>query len=338
MIGLEVGYRLIPLVDRNQGGQLMGRIKGVRKKLSQELGFLVHPVHIRDNLDLPPNVYRISLQGVPLGQAEVFTDRELAINPGEVYGTLQGIDAKDPAFGLDAVWIEPEMREQAQTMGFTVVDGSTVIATHLSALLTEHAHELLGHEEVQHLLDVLAQQAPKVVEGLVPKALPLGVVVKVLQNLLLENIPIRNMRTIAETLAEHASVSQDPATLTAAVRVALKRSIIQNISGLADDLPVITIDPSLEQLLLQSTQGGADGTLGLEPGLAQRLKDSVGQMVENQDMAGRPAVLVVPPQLRPWLARWLRTTAKSLHVLSYNEIPDTKSIAVIGTIGDGTKR
>lgn len=338
MIGLEVGYRLIPLVDRNQGGQLMGRIKGVRKKLSQELGFLVHPVHIRDNLDLPPNAYRISLQGVPLGEAEVFPDRELAINPGEVFGTLQGIAAKDPAFGLDAVWIEPEQREQAQTMGFTVVDAGTVIATHLSALLQEHAHELLGHEEVQHLLDMLSRQAPKVVEGLVPKALPLGVIVKVLQNLLAESIPIRNMRMIAETLAEHAPASQDSATLTAAVRTALKRSIVQNISGLADDLPVITIDPSLEQLLLQSMQGSADGAPGLEPGLAQRLKDSVGQMVESQEMAGRPAVLVVPPQLRPWLARWLRTTAKSLHVLSYNEIPDTKSIAVIGTIGDGKKQ
>jgi len=231
VIGLEVGYRLIPLVDREQGGQLMNRIKGVRRKLSQELGFLVQSVHIRDNLDLSPNAYRITLNGVPLGEAEVYVDREMAINPGKVFGELKGVPGQDPAFGLDAVWIDVGQRDQAQTMGYTVVDASTVVATHLSELLQAHAHELLGHDEVQQLLDNLAQLAPKLVEDLVPKLLPLAVVLRVLQNLLQEGVPIRDMRTIAETLAEQATKSQDASTLTAAVRVALSRSIVQQVVG-----------------------------------------------------------------------------------------------------------
>ncbi|MEJ2645077.1 MAG: flagellar biosynthesis protein FlhA, partial [Gammaproteobacteria bacterium] len=249
IIGLEVGYRLIPLVDRNQGGPLMSRIKGVRKKLSQELGFLVQSVHIRDNLDLAPNAYRITLMGVPVGEAEVHPEHELAINPGQVFGTLQGISTKDPAFGMEAVWIDPAQRDDAQAMGYTVVDASTVVATHLSQLLQQHAHELLGHEEVQQLLDMLAKSAPKLVEDLVPKALSLGGLLKVLQNLLEEQIPIRDMRTIAETLAEYAPHSQDAGVLTAAARAALGRSIVQHINGMAPDLPVITLDPSLEQIL-----------------------------------------------------------------------------------------
>ncbi len=246
IIGLEVGYRLIPLVDKEQGGQLMSRIKGVRKKLSTDLGFLVQPVHIRDNLELSPSAYRITLMGVPVGEAEVYPDRELAINPGKVYGNLQGIATKDPSFGLDAVWVEPAQRDQAQTMGYTVVDASTVIATHLSQLLQSHAHELLGHEEVQQLLDILGKNSPKLVENLVPKLLSLGTVLKVLQNLLSEGIPVRDMRTIAETLAEHAAKSQDADVLTAAARVSLSRSIVQNINGMAPELPLMTLDPGLE--------------------------------------------------------------------------------------------
>jgi flagellar biosynthesis protein FlhA len=333
IIGLELGYRLIPLVDQQQGGELMGRIKGVRKKLSHELGFLVHAVHIRDNLDLSPNTYRISLLGVPVGEAEVHPDRELAINPGQVFGTLQGIPAKDPAFGLDAVWINAAQREQAQTMGYTVVDVSTVIATHLSTLIQEHAHELLGHEEVQQLLNVLARQAPKLVEDLVPNILALSVIVKVLQSLLAEGVPIRDMRTIVETLAEHGAHSQDPVALTNAIRAALGRSIVQHINGLERELPVITLNPELEQLLLQSLQTGSDGGLGLEPGLAQRLHESLRTTVEKQEMGGNPSVLVVSPHLRTWLARWLRPSLRALHVLGVNEIPDNKQIRVVGTVG-----
>ncbi len=333
LIGLEVGYRLIPLVDKNQGGQLMARIKGVRKKLSQELGFLVQPVHIRDDLDLAPNTYRVSLLGVPVGESEVFPDRELAINPGQVFGTLQGATVKDPAFGLEAVWIEPGQRDEAQAMGYTVVDAGTVIATHLSQVIQDHAHELLGHEEIQQLLDLLARSQPKLVESLVPKTLSLGVVLKVLQNLLAERIPIRDMRTIAETLAAHAPQSQDPGVLTTAVRAALGRLIVQHINGMSNELPVITLDPALEQILHQSLQSSGEGGGGMEPGLAERLHGSLAQAAQRQEVAGQPAVLLVPPQIRPWLARWLRHTIPGLSVLAYNEVPDNKQIRILATVG-----
>ena len=233
----------------------MGRIKGVRKKLSEELGFLVQPVHIRDNLELGPNSYRITILGAPVGESEVFPDRELAINPGQVSGPIPGSATKDPAFGLDAVWIEKSRRDQAQAQGYTVVDASSVIATHLSHLLQSHAHELLGHEEVQQLLNRLGKSAPKLVEDLVPKILPMSVVVKVLQYLLLERVPIRNLRTVCETLAELGPKTQDPTALVAAVRVALGRSIVQNIGGLREELPVITLDPALEQVLQDNMAG-----------------------------------------------------------------------------------
>jgi len=338
IIGLELGYRLIPLVDPKQSGELLGRIKGVRRKLSQELGFLIHAVHIRDNLDLTPNHYRISLMGVPIGQAEIHMDRDLAINPGQVFGTLEGIRTKDPAFGLDAIWIGSEQRELAQTMGYTVVDVSTVIATHLSTLIQEHAHELLGHEEVQQLLTVLARQAPKLVEDLVPKTVPLSVVVRVLQNLLEDRVPIRDMRTIAETLAEHGPRSQDPVVLCNAVRESFGRSIVQNINGLQAELEVMTLSPDLEHLLQQSRQGGNDGGMGLEPGLAQQLHSSLKEIVEKREVEGKPSVLVVTPQLRAWLARWLRPSLKALHVLGINEIPDNKQIRVVSTVGQDNPR
>ena len=333
LVGLEVGYRLIPLVDRSQGGQLMGRIKGVRRKLSQELGFLIQPVHIRDNLDLGPNQYRITLMGVTVGEGEVFPDRELAINPGQVFGEIKGTPTKDPTFGLDALWIAPSQREEAQGLGYTVVDAGTVIATHLSQILKDHAHELLGHEEVQHLLDTLAKHSPKLVENLVPKTLTLGAILKVMQNLLAEQIPIRDMRTIAETLAEHGVRSQDPDVLTAAVRGALSRSIVQNIVGTAPELPLIAIDPSLEQILQKSAQGTSGGGLGMEPGLAERLQRSIAEAADRQERAGEPAVLVVSPDIRPWMARWLRSAVRGLNVLAYTEIPDNKQIRVVATVG-----
>lgn len=332
-IGLEVGYRLIPMVDKNQGGQLMGRIKGVRKKLTQDLGFLVPPVHIRDNLDLAPNAYRITLLGATIGEAEIHPERDLAINPGQVFGTLQGMPGKDPAFGLEAVWIDPSQRDHAQTLGYTVVDSGTVVATHLSQLLQSHAQELLGREEVQQLLNSLAKTAPKLVEDLVPNTVPLGVVLKVLQNLLEERIPIRDIRTIAETLAGHTPKSQDPAVLTAAARVALSRLIIQQINGVAPELAVITLDPDLEQILQNSLQAPGSAGIGLEPGLAERMHTALEQSAQRQELAGQPAVLLVSMPLRLPLARLVRHSIPGLHVLSYNEIPDNKQVRIVASVG-----
>ena len=331
-VGLEVGYRLIPLVDRAQGGELMGRIKGVRKKLSEELGFLVQPVHIRDNLELGPNSYRITILGAPVGESEVFPDRELAINPGQVSGPIPGSATKDPAFGLDAVWIEKSRRDQGQAQGYTVVDASSVIATHMSHLLQSHAHELLGHEEVQQLLNRLGKSAPKLVEDLVPKILPMSVVVKVLQYLLLERVPIRNLRTVCETLAELGPKTQDPSALVAAVRVALGRSIVQNIGGLREELPVITLDPALEQVL-QDNMAGTGDSPGFEPGLADKIQQTLIDRTRRQEAAGEPAVLLVAPKIRPWVARLMRYASPTLSVLAYNEIPESRRIRVIAAVG-----
>ena len=333
VIGLEVGYRLIPMVDKNQGGQMMSRIKGVRKKLSQDLGFLIQAVHIRDNLDLPPNAYRIILMGVPVGEGEAYPDKELAINPGQVFGELKGIKTKDPTFGLEAVWIDPGMRDEAQTLGYTVVDGSTVVATHMSHLLHSHAHELLGHEEVQQLLDMLAKNSPTLVEDLVPKILPLGAVVKVLQNILAEGIPIRDMRTIAETLAEFAPNSQNSDVLTASVRTALARQIYQHINGLEQEMPVITLSPELEQILQQSVQSAPEMGLGIEPGLAEQMIKELNICVQQQELANKASVLLVSPGIRSTLARLLRSLAPNLHVLTYNEVPDSKNIKVVAAVG-----
>lgn len=333
IIGLEVGYRLIPLVDKNQGGELMAKIKGVRRKLTQELGFLIQSVHIRDNLDLNPNLYRILLFGVPIGEAELYPDQDLAINPGQVFGSLQGTPTRDPAFNLEAFWIDASQRENAQTLGYTVVDPSTVIATHLSQILQSHAHELLGHEEVQKLLETLSVNAPKLVENLVPNTLPINVFVKVLQNLLAEQIPVRDMRTIAETLAEHAPNNPEPNYLTSVVRAALGRSIVQLINGLDQELPVMTFDPSLEQLLLQSFASTSEGGMGLEPGLAEQLQQSLASNAQQIEASGHPAILLTAPAIRPWLARMIKYTIPGLYVLAYNEVPDDKQIKVVSVIG-----
>jgi flagellar biosynthesis protein FlhA len=332
LVGLEVGYRLIPLVDRNQSGPLLARIKAVRRKLSEELGFLVQSVHIRDNLELKPNAYRISILGVPVGEGEIHVERDLAINPGGVSAQIVGVRTKDPAFGLDAFWIEPAAKEHAQGLGFTVVDASTVVATHLSELLKRHAYQLLGHEEVQHLLDRLGKTAPKLVENLTPGALTLGVVVKVMQELLVDRVPVRNIRTIAETLAEHGGRTQDPLVLLGHVREALGGSIVQSIYGLRNELPVITLDTSLEQLLRDGFKGG-DGSPTFEPGLADRLHGALLDATQQQELKGEPAVLLVPTQLRPWLARFTRHGAPNLAVLAYGEIPHNKSLRVVASVG-----
>ncbi len=332
-VGLEVGYRLVALVDaKGQGADLLGRVRGVRRKLSQELGFLLPAVHIRDNLDLQPNVYRIILHGVPVGESSVYPERELAINAGRVFGPLQGIATHDPAFGMEAVWIEPANRDHAQALGYTVVDPSTVVATHLSFILQSHAQEVLGHEEVQQLLNTLAKSAPKLVEDLVPRVLPLAAVVRVLQGLLAERIPIRNMRTIMETLAEHAPRSQDPTVLLPLVRVALGRQIVQDIAGVTAELPVITFEPDLERLLQGSLTGSTAGA-GLEPGLAERLQVHVNDAVQQQEATGSSPVLLVPPQLRSAMAKFLRAGLPNLHVLAWNEIPDNRKVRVVTAVG-----
>ena len=331
IVGLQVGYRLISLVDQNQGGELLGRIKGVRKKLSKEQGFLIQPVHIKDNLDLDPNGYRISLLDVPVGEGKVYPDRMLAIDSGQLLGELQGIATKDPTFGLDAIWIDNEQKEEAQSLGYTVVDAGTVVATHLSQLLKTYAHELLGHEEVQQLLDMLAETSPKLVENLTPKTLPLGTVLKVLQNLLEEGLPIRDIRSIAEALAEHASKSQDPDTLTGLVRISLGRMIYQHINGMAPELAAVSLDPKLEQLL-QSVVTGA-GNENVEPGLAEKMMEQVGELAGQMEAQGMPPVLLVGSPLRQWLARLLRPSNTSLNVLAYEELPGSKRIKIIATVG-----
>ena len=333
VIGLEVGYRLIPLVDQSQGGELLNRIKGVRKKLSQELGFLVPPVHIRDNLELDPNAYRITMMGVSSGEGELKHGDELAINPGQVFGPIKGVATKDPAFGLDAVWIKPDQKDEAQSLGYTVVDSATVVATHISQLLTNSAALLLGHEEVQNLLDMLAKSHPRLVEGLVPDVLPLTTIVKVLQNLLNEGVAIRDMRSIVQTLVEYGPRSQDPDVLTAAVRISLRRLIVQDAVGMSSEIPVITLAPELEQMLHQSLQNAGDEGAGIEPSLAERLQQSLNEAHQNQEMAGEPSILLTSGMLRTVLSRFVKYTIPGLRVMSYQEVPDERQIKIVSSVG-----
>lgn len=339
IVGLEVGYRLIPLVDKSQGGQLLSRIKGVRKKLSQDLGFLMPSVHIRDNLDLMPNVYRITLMGVTIAEAEIHPERELAIDPGQVFGKVEGIAGKDPAFGLEATWIEPDQKDQAQTLGYTVVDASTVVATHLNQILQSHAHELIGHEEAQKWLDQLEKISPKLAEELVPTTITVSILLKVLQNLLKEEVPIRDMRSIAEAIVNVHPKSQDPKILTTVARQALRRMIVQSICGNEKEIPVITLDPDLEQLLLKSVQqsqqsgGQEDIGLVLEPNMVEKLQRSLQDSVQRQEMMGKPAILLVSGPLRPVLAKFASYGVERLHVLSYQEVPDNKQITIVASVG-----
>ena len=333
-IGLEVGYRLIPMVDRNQNGQLLGRLRGVRKKLSQELGFLVPAVHIRDNLDLEPNQYRLTVHGAIIGQSSVHADKEMAINPGQVYGQLRGTVTRDPVFDLEAVWIGADQREQAQSLGYTVVDASTVIATHLSQIVQDNAQSLLGHEEAQKLLDGLKKTNQRLVEDLVPKLMPLSVLVKVLQNLLSEHVPVRDIRTILEVLAEYGPRNQDSAFLTAQVRAALGRLIVQQINSSNTELPVITLDFSLERILQQSLETTQGTAMSLEPNLANRMLLALRDAHTQREAAGQPSVLLVADSLREFLARFARPALKGLHVLGFNEVPSDTQIRIVATVGD----
>ncbi len=360
-LGLEVGYQLIPMVDPDQGGELMARIRGVRKNLTQELGFLIPPVHIRDDLNLPAGGYRLIMQGVPVAEGEIYPSRELAINPGEVSGKPAGLETRDPAFGLEAVWIEPGAADHARTLGYTVVDASTVVATHLSQVVKNNAHRLLGHVEAQELVDRLTADAPKALQDLIPKEVPLAQVVRVLQDLLVEKVPIKNMRTIVETLAELAPLQAGHDRILTAVRLALAPTIVHKINGLDPEIPAFTLDPKLEQILQQTKaranreEGGEfkdtmgqplqqpigqddaighdSGTLGLEPRLADQIHQALADQTRVQELSGNPAVLLVPPALRTWVARFVRQGIPTLNVLAYNEIPDDRKVRLLGAIG-----
>ncbi|MCC2970868.1 flagellar biosynthesis protein FlhA [Massilia sp. IC2-476] len=331
-LGLEVGYRLIPLVDKTQGGELLKRIKGIRKKFAQEVGFLAPPVHIRDNLELKPSAYRITLKGVEVGTGEAMNGQFLAINPGMASGTLPGLVTTDPAFGLPATWIDASLRDEAQSLGYTVVDAGTVVATHLNHLITTHASELLGRMEVQALLDHLQKETPKLVEDLVPKVVSLSTLQKVLQNLLQEGVHIRDMRTIIESLSENAALTQDPSELTSMVRVALGRAIVQQLFPGTNELSVMTLDNRLERLLMQAMGAGGDGT-GIEPGLADTIAQQAANAAAQQEQMGLSPVLLVPAPLRVLLSRFLRRAVPQLKVLSHNEIPESKTIRVTSLVG-----
>ena len=339
LIGLEIGYGLIPLVNPETGGQLMNRVKGVRKKLSAELGFLVQPVRIRDALSIDPDSYHIVLKGVVRGKGQVRVGMELAINPGKVYGPLEGEATKEPAFGLDAIWIDPSERDHARTLGYTVVDPSTAVATHLNKVLRDSAADLLSHDEVQQLLDKLAAKSPKLVEDLVPGKLSLGVVTRTLQNLLSESVSIRDMRTIAEALSEAAGRTQEPDQLTTIVRPKLGRMIVQSLVDESSNLSVMTLDPNLEQLLHNVLQQSAPGqNLAIEPGLAERLFTALREGAAQVEEQGHPAVLVVSPAIRPWLSKAVRYRVNDLTILSYNEIPDDQSVKVIHNVHAATQQ
>ncbi|EON11889.1 flagellar biosynthesis protein FlhA [Pandoraea communis] len=330
-LGLEVGYRLIPLVDRNQDGELLKRIKGIRKKFAQEIGFLAPVVHIRDNLELRPNQYRITLKGVTIGEGEAYPGQLLAIDPGQVTAPLQGTPTRDPAFGLPATWIDVGQRDQAQAYGYTVVDAGTVVATHLNHLINAHSHELLGRQEVQQLIERIGKDAPKLIEDLVPKTVTLTTLQKVLQNLLEEQVPIRDMRTIIDTIAEHGARVQDPYDLTALVRLSLGRAITQSVFPGSGDLEVVGLDANLERILTQALSAG--GGTGLEPGLADTLLRETQAAVARQERQGLPSVLLVQHPLRSLLSRFLRRSLPQLKVLSYAEVPDTRNVKMTALIG-----
>jgi flagellar biosynthesis protein FlhA len=333
LVGLDIGYGLIPLVNPETGGQLLPRVKGVRKKLSAELGFLVQPIRIRDNLDLAPDIYHIVMNGVVRGKGEIKVGREMAINPGHVHGSVEGIPTKEPAFGLDAVWIEPSQRDYARTLGYTVVDSATAIATHLNTLLRDNAAELLSHDETQQLLDKVAGRSPKLVEDLVPGKLPLATITKVLQNILDESVSVRDMRTIIEVLSTESGRTQDADELTAAVRPRLGRMIVQSLIDVNDNLPVITLDPSLEQMLHNILQQSSSNQgLVIEPKLAEGLFKALAENTQEVENQGHPAVLVVSPGIRPWLAKIIKHRLSDLTVLSYSEIPDDQAVKVVATV------
>jgi flagellar biosynthesis protein FlhA len=331
IVGLEVGYRLIPLVDNAQGGDLLKRIKGIRKKFAQEVGFLAPTVHIRDNLELRPNHYRITLKGVEVANGESNFAQFLAIDPGTVTGALEGAMTTDPAFGLPAVWVDASSKDHAQALGYTVVDAGTVIATHLNHMISMHAAELLGRDEVQKLLDHLGKESPKLIEELIPKLISVAMVQKVLQNLLAEGVHIRDMRTILETLSEHIQETQDANELTAFVRVRLGRAIVQDLFPVGNEVTAMTLDSKLESILLQAVQN--NNNTAIEPGIAETLSRQAEAMAKQHEQMGLTPVLLVPAPLRIALSKFLRRSVPHLRVLSHEELPDSKTIRVTSLIG-----
>ena len=338
-LGLELGYRLISLADEKQGGQLLSQIKGVRKTQSRELGFLIPSVHVKDNLSLKPDGYSILLKGVIVGEGIVDPARLLAINPGEVFGEINGIATKEPAYGLEALWIETAEREHAVSLGYTVVDTATVIATHLNKIIDDHASELLGHDETVQILDKLTHYSPKLAEELVPKKLSMSVFSKILRELLVEDVSVGDIKTIASTLLETSEKVQEPHQLTSEVRIALRRSIIQSLVGNNSEIPVVTMSPELEQIVMQSYQQAKQNgdfspdALPLEPGVAEQLQHQLPEVSSNLTAEGKTPIMLVNSALRPAMARYARLCTDSMHVLSFNEIPENKEVIVVGKIG-----
>lgn len=332
-VALEVGYRLISLVDSKDEGNLLKRIKAIRKKFAQEIGFLPPAVHLRDNLELRPSVYRILLKGVCMGEGEVFPNQWLAINPGRVTMQLPGPQTQDPAFGLPAVWIQENQKDQANAAGYTVVDASTVVATHLSHILQTSASQMLGRTETQQLLEHFGKSAPKVVEDLTPKLLEVSVIQKVLQNLLDEGVHIRDLRTIFETLLEFGGRSKNPVDLTGAVRIALGRAIVQGLAGSNGDLNVLVLEPRLEQMIGNAQASNNGEHIGIDPNLAENLARQTSEAAGRQEQLGQPPVMLVPDVLRLPMARLLKRAAPNLKVLSHSEIPESRTIRVAQVVG-----
>jgi len=332
VIGLEIGYGLIPLVNPETGGQLMPRVKGVRKKLTSELGYLIHPIRIRDALNIEPDTYNIILNGVVRGKGEVKVGKELAINPGGITEKIDGIPTKEPAFGLPAIWIDPNDRDNAKAIGYTVVDGATAVATHLNKILKDNSAELLSHNETQQILDRFKEKSPKLIEDLIPNKLSVSDITKVFKNLLKDSISLKDMRTILETLSDASAKTKDPDELTSIVRPKLGRLIVQELIDVNDTLPVMTLDPKLEQLLHNSQKDNNSLAITIEPKLAESIFNSIQTAVNKVEEEGNSAVLVVSPNLRLWLSKMMKNRVQDLVILSYTEIPDDQSIKVIYNI------
>ena len=333
VIGIELGYGLIPLIDESHDGKLLQRTKGIRKKLSSDFGFLLPTIRIRDNLDSAPNNYKIVLNGSSRGSGQIEMGKELAINPGQVLEEVDGIKTQDPAFSLEAVWIDEGDKEYAQAVGYTVVDPSTVIATHLNSILRANADEFMTFDIAQEMLDRIGEQSPKMLEELIPEQLPLSSFVKILQNLLAEGVPLRDMRTLLETVSEGVANTKDPEALTAMVRIRLGRLIVQEASQEQATLEVLTLDPGLEQLLSDLVRSATSiDEVALEPNLSESFFSAISQSIKQLEEAEKEAVLVVSPILRPWLAKLLRRASQEVRVLSYREVPDDQSIKIIQTI------
>jgi flagellar biosynthesis protein FlhA len=333
MLSLELGYRLITLVDKNQPGNLLSRISALRKKFAQEIGFLPAPIHIKDNLELKPNSYRILLKGVEIGNGDSYVDKFLAINPGTIQEKLPGLETKDPTFGLTAVWIDESVKDKAQSMGFMVVDPSTVLATQLNHLSMLSASDLFGREEVQHLIEHLSKVMPKLLDDLVPKVMSVGTFQKVLQNLLEEGISIRDMRTIVEVLHDNAIRTQNPDDLTVLVRIALSKSIVQTLFPNTKEVQVIALDPAFEKMLVAAVTG--DGNSSFESGMAETLVKETASAAYKHETMGIPQVLMVPQTLRMVFSKFLRRQIPELKVLSNNEIPSNRTIKITTVIGKG---